>query len=251
MNWRIHHKAQTVSTNLDAREGRHGDVFTADFQSAGRGRLDHKWLSAPHENLMMSAVLSVEGLPPEHAATLPLVVGLAVAVGLERFARSGAVGPGMASAPAEFMLKWPNDVLFRGRKIAGILCERHGDMVVAGVGVNVNQGEFAPEIADRAVSLAGLMQTDGADAVSVDAVRDSLLEALDGLYATWRTGGLEPLMSALGARDALKGCMVSVRQMDDDASPVTGVCDGIASDGTLVVAGEHVWAGEAHVESFV
>ena len=43
MNWRIHHKESTISTNLDAQKGRPGDVFTADFQTAGRGRLDHKW----------------------------------------------------------------------------------------------------------------------------------------------------------------------------------------------------------------
>ena len=77
-NWRIHHKAETASTNLDARTGRHGDVFTADYQTAGRGRLDHKWLSPPGANLMMSVVLSVDGLAPEQVATLPLVVGLAV-----------------------------------------------------------------------------------------------------------------------------------------------------------------------------
>ena len=47
MTFRIHHRAVTESTNLDAREGVHGDVFTADFQTAGRGRLDHKWLSPP------------------------------------------------------------------------------------------------------------------------------------------------------------------------------------------------------------
>ena len=75
---RIHHKAETASTNLDARSGHHGDVFTADYQTAGRGRLDHKWESPPKTNLMMSAVLSVEGLAPEKVATLPLVVGLAV-----------------------------------------------------------------------------------------------------------------------------------------------------------------------------
>ena len=82
MNWTIHHQPSTASTNLDARAGRHGDVFTADFQTAGRGRLDHKWLSAPGENLMLSAVLDVGDCPPDRVATLPLVVGLAVIAGL-------------------------------------------------------------------------------------------------------------------------------------------------------------------------
>ena len=82
MDWMIHHKPETASTNLDARAGRHGDVFTADFQTAGRGRLDHKWLSTPGENLMLSAVLDVGDCPPDRVATLPLVVGLAVIEGL-------------------------------------------------------------------------------------------------------------------------------------------------------------------------
>ena len=80
--WHVHHKAETVSTNLDARAGVHCDVFTSDYQTAGRGRLDHKWLSPEGTNLMMSVVLSVEGLAPEHVSTLPLVAGLAVAKAL-------------------------------------------------------------------------------------------------------------------------------------------------------------------------
>ena len=94
MNWRIFHRAATESTNTDARAGMPGDVFTADFQTAGRGRLDHRWESTKGENLMMSAVLDVADLAPERAATLPLVVGLAVADAL-RFA-------------GEMRLKWPS-----------------------------------------------------------------------------------------------------------------------------------------------
>ena len=73
--WRITHFAETASTNLLAKEGRPGDVFTADYQSAGRGRLDHRWISPPGENLMMSAVVDVAGMDPQEAATLPLAVG--------------------------------------------------------------------------------------------------------------------------------------------------------------------------------
>ena len=63
MNWRIHEKDVSVSTNLDARDGVAGDVFTAVSQTGGRGRLDHRWLSPPGANLTMSAVLSVDGIP--------------------------------------------------------------------------------------------------------------------------------------------------------------------------------------------
>ena len=124
MLWKIHHKASTASTNLDARAGRPGDVFTAGYQTAGRGRLGHTWLSAADENLVMSAVLDVAGLPPEQVATFPLAVGLAVLRGLSPF----------LPPTARRALKWPNDVLVEGRKIAGILCERQGESVITGVG---------------------------------------------------------------------------------------------------------------------
>ena len=240
IDWRIHHKAETVSTNLDAREGVHGDVFTADYQTAGRGRLDHKWLSPPGTNLMMSVVLSVEGLEPEQVATLPLVVGLAVTKALRNLTRH------CSTSDFDYFLKWPNDVLVNGKKIAGILCERHGDNVIAGIGVNVGQTEFDTEIADRATSLA----LNGQDARSTESVRDAILCELDRWYALWRAGGFAAVHPEIAAIDLLRGRMVSVRQADDDSSPVTGVSNGIMGDGSLDVGGVKVYAGEAHVENF-
>ena len=233
MTWKIHHKAETVSTNLDARDGRPGDVFTADFQTAGRGRLDHKWLSPPGDNLMMSAVLDVGGLSPESLATLPLVVGLAVAQ---------AVGKLLGPVPS--CLKWPNDVLVGGKKISGILCERHGDCVIAGIGVNVKQRKFSPEIAKRATSLESL----GPVPISVEAVRDAVLERLGALYAMWRDEGFAAVYPAIQAIDCLRGQALSVRQIDDDKEPIRGICGGIQPDGSLRVGETDVYAGEAHVE---
>ena len=232
MTFRLHHKAVTESTNLDAREGSPGDVFTADEQTAGRGRLDHRWLSPPRTNLMLSVVLDVADLPPERVATLPLAVGLAV----------HAAVAGFLAPDRPVRLKWPNDVLVASRKIAGILCERHGDGVIAGVGVNVNQTVFAPELATRATSLA----REGA-ALSVPELRDALLAELSDVYGTWREDGFAPLLPRYGAVDFLKGKTVSVLQTDDDDAPLTGRCDGVQEDGTLRVAGQTVYAGEAHV----
>ena len=231
MTWRIHHKAVTASTNLDARAGRPGDVFMADEQTAGRGRLDHAWHSAPGENLMFSAVLDVSGLAPDAVATLPLVVGLAVLRALAPL------------APSPFTVKWPNDVLAHGRKIAGILCERMGDAVIAGVGVNVNQTEFPPEIDARATSLA--RETGRSHAVPK--VLDCVLRELDGLVFDWRREGFASLAPAFAPIDALKGKYVRVFAVDGDSDPVEGVCGGIMPDGTLDVGGVSVYAGEAHV----
>ena len=229
MDWRIFHRERTASTNLDAREGRHGDVFTAGWQSAGRGRLDHKWLSPPGANLLMSAVLDVAALPPDEAATFPLAVGLAVA---------GALAP--IVAPRRPMLKWPNDVLLGGRKVAGILCERHGGNVVAGIGVNVMDQDFPPEIASRACSLGG--------AATVEGVRDAVLASLAAVYERWKGDGFASILEEIERIDFLKGRRVRVVQVDGGEG-MEGICRGIARDGALDVGGAKVYAGEVHVET--
>ena len=170
IDWRIFHKKETLSTNADARAGRHGDVFTADFQTAGRGRLDHNWLSDRGENLMMSAVLDVAALDIAHAATLPLAAGLAVVKTV-----SAILG-----AEADVKLKWPNDVYVTGLKIAGILCERVGDNVIVGIGVNVRQDAFADEIASRATSFKLNNMN-----IEVVEVRNLLLKNLSAVYGVW------------------------------------------------------------------
>lgn len=229
IDFKLHHKKETGSTNLDARVGSHGDVFTADYQSAGRGRLDHKWEARKGENLMMSAVLSVEGMEPEKVATLPIVIGLAATKALDPTAK----------------LKWPNDVLVEGKKLAGILCERHGDNVIVGIGVNVNTERFSPELERRAVSLKMLDKQE----VEIAEVRDKLLKSFSDYYEVWEARGFdEELLKMLSEIDYLRGKTISVRQTDDDLSPLVGLCEGVAVDGSLIVAGQNVYAGEAHIE---
>lgn len=229
IDFKIHHKSETASTNLDALKGGHGEVYTADYQSAGRGRLDHKWESRKGENLMMSVVLSVEGMEPEKVATLPIVMGLAATKVLYSTAK----------------LKWPNDVLVEGKKLAGILCERHGDNVIVGIGVNVNTERFSPEIEHRAISLKLLNKHE----VEVNEVRDQLLSGIADYYEIWKTHGFDAtLLNELKKIDFLRGKTISVRQTDDDLTPLVGLCEGIADDGSLIVSGERVYAGEAHIE---
>ena len=250
IDWRIHHKAETASTNLDARTGAHGDVFTADYQTAGRGRLDHKWLSPPDTNLMMSVVLSVDGLAPEQVATLPLVVGLATIRALQGFV---AGEKDLRHKTGDLKLKWPNDILLDGKKVAGILCERSGDTVIAGIGVNVGQTEFDMEIAARATSLRLLIEQSEQSnnrTIHVTQVRSAILRELDRWYSRWRSDGFAAIHPEIAAVDLLRGRTVSVRQTDGDSSPMTGVSNGIMPDGSLDIGGVKVYAGEAHIENY-
>lgn len=233
--WRIRHRAVTESTNRDALGGEPGDVFTADHQTAGRGRLSHRWLSPPGENLTMSAVVGVVGMSPEAVATLPLVAGLAAAEAV-----SECLGGGRSQGSA-VGIKWPNDVLVGERKICGVLCERNGDRVIVGIGVNVNQRRFDAEIAARATSLS----IEGGGALSVDNVRDAVLRHFAAELGAWREGGFRAVWPKIREMDFLKGRAVSIARTDDDAAPATGECGGICDDGSLAVNGEPVYAGSA------
>ncbi len=223
MDWVIHHSTETTSTNLDARAGKSGDVFTADYQTAGRGRLDHKWISFKGENLLMSVVVSVEGMSIAEAATFPLVVGLAVAETL-----GGSI-------------KWPNDILIRGKKLSGILCERVGDKVIAGIGVNVLATEFPKNI--NATSLV----LENAKVVEIDKVRDLVLARLKELYLTWKEFGFKSLYERIVKLDVLKGREIAVLKTDADKVPIRGIAYGIMKDGSLKVGEEKLYAGEAHI----
>ena len=239
VEWRIQHRTVTESTNKDALGGKPGDVFVADMQTAGRGRLDHRWLSSPGENLMMSAVVDVADVSPQEAATLPLVAGLAAA----QAACGIFSGNGGESLSSDVKVKWPNDILVGRRKLCGILCERNGDSVIIGIGMNVNQTVFPPEISERATSIR-LELCAGQD---VGRVRDEVLNRLSECVAQWRQDGFASLQPLLSEFDCLKGRRVAVRRTDDDGAPADGICGGIRSDGMLDVAGEAISAGEAHV----
>jgi BirA family biotin operon repressor/biotin-[acetyl-CoA-carboxylase] ligase len=232
VNWNIHHSQVTASTNLDARQGSHGDVFSADMQTAGRGRLDHKWHSRAGQNLLFSAVVDIAGLEPGHVSTFPLVVGLAVAKTLSKKVNG-------------VMLKWPNDIWVNGRKICGILCERFNDNIIAGVGVNVKETSFPDDIASRSTSLA--LEGVAEDFLVPQNVLREILGELSLCYSVWKKEGFPAIHKELGKFDALKGRSISVLATDDDEKPLSGVCDGIDDDGTLIVNGVKVWAGEAHV----
>ena len=146
-------KQRTTSTMDDARELVRagcptGTVAVADYQEKGRGRVPGRtWISPPRESLLATVVLRIPDLGYA-LEELPLRAGVAVALGIED------------SAGIAVEIKWPNDVVAArgmpaaGRKLAGLLCEAHGDAALVGFGVNCAQASFPDEIALTACSLS-------------------------------------------------------------------------------------------------
>lgn len=147
---RIYHFFKTDSTNRVAMELGHagepeGAVVLAEEQTAGRGRAGHAWLSERAAGIYVTLLLRPK-LAPVQAPLLTMMAGLSAHAAVE--AVTGLVVD----------LKWPNDLMVRGRKAGGILTEMHAEpgqvrFVIIGIGLNVNQEKFVGELAETATSL--------------------------------------------------------------------------------------------------
>jgi BirA family biotin operon repressor/biotin-[acetyl-CoA-carboxylase] ligase len=166
---------ETGSTNADllaeARSGNgEGLVLVAEAQTAGRGRLGRPWISPPRSALTFSVLLRPGGVPAALLGWVPLLAGVAVASALRE------------TAGVDASLKWPNDVLAGGAKLAGVLAERWGDAIVVGTGINVFQRRDELPV-PTATSLLLAASAGGAD------TRERLLTAVLGelarRYGAW------------------------------------------------------------------
>jgi BirA family biotin operon repressor/biotin-[acetyl-CoA-carboxylase] ligase len=217
---RVHHRV-TGSTNARARElaaqgAPHGTLVTAREQTAGRGRQGRTWVAPPGRALLCSLIVRD---PPR---LLPLAAGAAVAE---------VAGP-------DARVKWPNDVLIDGRKIAGILVEGRPaeGWAVVGIGLNValDVHELPPELRATAGTL-------GLDQGEIESVLDRLLDSLE----RWLSAGDDAVLAAIRQRDALRGRTVRW-------AGGAGIADGLDDGGRLKVRTDHgevvLDAGEVHLQ---
>jgi BirA family biotin operon repressor/biotin-[acetyl-CoA-carboxylase] ligase len=190
-----------------------GTTAVCEAQHGGRGRLGRSWEAPARSSILCSVLLR----PPKQRsiAQLSLVGGLAVADAVER-------ASGQATA-----IKWPNDVLLAGGKVAGVLAEGRADVVVLGLGLNVNQA--ADELPPRPhLPATSLRATDGLERDRAPLLAD-LLACLETRYDAWSAGGLAALHADLAGRDALRGHRVR-------AGDRAGLALGIDLDGRLELA---------------
>lgn len=240
-------EAETESTNDDAKQGAregapHGALWVADAQRRGRGRQGRVWTSPRGENLMFSVLLRVS-CPPQRVPPLALVAGLAV-----RDAVARAIGDDAAAK-----VKWPNDVLVRGKKIAGVLVESslvgsRVDHVVVGIGINVHTRDMPAELAGVATSVA-LERSSAAPPPERAEILADVLERLDHDVEHVAHKGLGLVHARLTKHDALLGAEVTV-----DGWDAPGTAAGVDVDGRLLVRRAdgtvaHVASGEVRVRA--
>jgi len=188
-----------------------GTVAVADRQKKGKGRKGRRWESQ-EGGLYFSFVLSEEDF--SDLLQIPLVVGLGVSETLNR----EGVGT---------VLKWPNDVFAKGKKIAGVLAERTGGRVIVGVGLNVNQKSFGEEIAHGATSL---YQLTGRERDRVDLLC-RLLEVLKRNLEKFKETGFTPFRKRIEERLIFKGEEVVILSEKAEA----GILKGIDEKGFLLL----------------
>ena len=209
--------AETGSTNADllalGRDAREGDWLVARRQTAGRGRAGRQWEDGAG-NFMGSTVVALRPGDPL-PQTLALVTGLATAEAV-------AAVPGAPNA----MLKWPNDLLVDGAKLAGILLERAGEIVVIGIGCNLVR---APDVAGRATTALA----DHGAHIELGEFADLLADCFAGALARWRGGEWHALRAAWLARAHPEGTPLSVN--DREGHPITGAFAGLGADGAALL----------------
>ncbi|BDG07235.1 biotin--[acetyl-CoA-carboxylase] ligase [Anaeromyxobacter paludicola] len=210
-----------VAKQLAEEGAEHGEVVVAEAQTAGRGRRGRSWFSAAGRNLAFSVILRPD-LPPQRASELTLVASVALCQAVR-------------DAGVEAGIKWPNDLVYQDRKLAGILTEMEAEAdrvhwVVLGVGVNVNvrEAELPEDLRPIATSLAEARGEPVPRALFLAAALTRLEEWLD----RHAEEGFGPIRAAWRDFSDTLGREVSVRLGDRE---LVGTAEDIDDAGALLV----------------
>jgi BirA family biotin operon repressor/biotin-[acetyl-CoA-carboxylase] ligase len=223
----IHSLREVTSTNEIACEmalkgAPEGVVVIAETQTRGRGRINRGWVSPPGRNVYLSLILRPRMVP--HLS--PFLTYM------------GAISAAEALIEAfrlEVSLKWPNDVLVNGKKLAGLLNEvrvetDQVDFVILGFGININMEEeaFPDELRGNATSV----MIELGHAVSRVEMTRCLLERLETWYETFLHQGVDPVIDRWESLARVRGTRIEVRSLDQT---YRGVAEGLDRDGALIL----------------
>ncbi len=221
----IHRFDEVTSTNAIALDLCHqgaseGTLVVADAQTQGRGRLGREWLSPSGVNLYCSYILRAGN--PEWISWIPLIASMAVASAIH------------AETELNAQIKWPNDVLIKGQKVAGVLAETVSDSgefqrVILGIGVNVNIPIASLPSALHATTTS-LFEHVG-EAIDRDRLLSQLTYRLDAKYQHFLNGNTGDIISEyLSVSDTIGRKVIAHLPV---GGPIEGWADGIEADGSL------------------
>jgi BirA family biotin operon repressor/biotin-[acetyl-CoA-carboxylase] ligase len=226
----IHHFDTLDSTNAKAYQlaldgAQEGEVVIAESQEKGKGRLGRQWFSPPFLNLYLSVILR-PNISPHQASLITLMAAVATADAIREFS---GLRP---------LIKWPNDILLRDRKVAGLLNEIHSEMdcihfVILGIGVNLNMDEkaFSKEIQAVATSL----RIEMGQTVSRKVFLQFFLQELERWYSIFINEGSAAILKAWRDWADLKGRGIKITSFGET---LAGTAIDVDSDGALILETE-------------
>ena len=200
--WRFLSKTDSTNAEIERSLSAHSLeenlVVIADSQTKGKGRLGRAWHSEPKTGIYISTLIR-PNITPEQLPILTLMAGLATVIAVNEF----------ISQPA--LLKWPNDLLLKGKKIAGILCEYHSiknPAVIIGIGINVNQVQFPAGLKDIATSL----KLEFGEDINRTALIKSLITQLDLQYKKFQNNKVQAILNNWTRNTDLFGKTISLNK---------------------------------------
>lgn len=202
-----------------------GTLVIAEEQTSGRGRLGREWHSASGKGIWMSVIVRPD-LPPQKAPQFTLIAAVAVARAIEEVTE---ITP---------EIKWPNDVLIKGKKVVGILTELQAEAdkissLIIGIGMNVNHGpdDFPVEVKDIASSLF----IEKGEKTSRAALIQSFLKSFEKYYSIYVSEGFRPIRILWESYAISIGKQIKATTV---TSEIIGLAVGISNDGVLKVEDE-------------
>lgn len=223
----LHIFNKTDSSNLQAFRiasagAAEGSIVIAESQTSGKGRFGRRWVSPSGKNLYLSIIIRPQ-IPTLTAPRLTLVAAVALSETLDTFDASN------------HRIKWPNDILFNGKKISGILTEMKGDcdsidFIIIGIGVNLNSSSdhYPDEIKDTVISLKEITGSE----IDRTVFLNSFLQRFEKKYSEFLEGRFSEILERWIEKSAIINQRIKVTNYDEI---FTGLVIGITPDGNLTV----------------
>lgn len=211
----------TLAKKMGENGAAHGTLVVADMQTNGKGRRGREWYIPRGQAIAMSLILRPQ-IEPQYASMLTLVAALAVSRAIDE-------KTGISTA-----IKWPNDIVYRGKKVCGILTEMSADMdaihyVVIGIGINTGKMVFDKELTEKADSLYHIT----GELLPRRILISSVMKYFEQYYEMFcKVGNLSLLLEEYENRLANKNNQVRVLTPGNE---YTGECLGITAEGELLV----------------